>query len=239
MGCRVGDLLYPPSCPGCGKTTTTGQTDVLCTICKQRTRPIRPPFCKGCGETWPAGVPGDSTCSNCGGKPLPFAFAIAAYESFGVVRDMVHRFKYRRELHLRTCLVHLLSEALDDPRISAGDGWLLVPVPLHAKRFREREFNQASELCRGLAKTQVLPVVEPLRRVRYTQPQARLDRHQRLENLRGAFTLAPHASEILKSRNILLIDDVFTTGATAAGCARVLTEDGGAQKVAVLTVARG
>lgn len=119
---------------------------------------------------------------------------------------------------------------------SAPD-WHLVPVPLHARRLRERRFNQSAELARTLAKLSGLPVLDLLHRSRYTTAQATLTRKQRLENLAGAFTLKPRAPQNIPS-HILLVDDVFTTGSTAHECALALKK-AGAHRIAVLTVARG
>ena len=114
----------------------------------------------------------------------------------------------------------------------------MVPVPLHARKQRERRFNQSVELARTLAKLTGLPWREALRRTRYTKSQAGLDRDDRLQNLHGAFAISRRAAKRLAGRDVLLIDDVLTTGATAHECALTLKQHG-IRRVAVLTAARG
>ncbi|MEA3187566.1 MAG: hypothetical protein QOD99_1396, partial [Chthoniobacter sp.] len=112
----------------------------------------------------------------------------------------------------------------------------LVPVPLHHRRFREREFNQALALAQLAGAHAHLPVADCLRRIRYTTTQTRFDRFERMENLRNAFELR-HNSHV-RGQHLVLVDDVFTTGSTVDECARVLMK-GGAASVRAITVARG
>lgn len=111
-----------------------------------------------------------------------------------------------------------------------------IPVPLHHVRFREREFNQAEELTRLLSKQSGIPMWNALKRIRYTTTQTKLDRSERMENLRGAFRVR-HTHRV-KGRHPILVDDVFTTGSTVEECSRVLLR-AGAASVRVITVARG
>jgi ComF family protein len=134
-------------------------------------------------------------------------------------------------------LARLMVPGLEDVRL-AGAPWLLVPVPLHPRKKRERRYNQSAELARTLARLTGLRWCDALRRIRYTDSQAGLDREGRLKNLKGAFVVNARATERITGREILLIDDVLTTGATAHECARTLCH-AGAARVAVLTVARG
>lgn len=131
--------------------------------------------------------------------------------------------------------------AIEDPRISEQGDWTLIPVPLHSRRRREREFNQAAEIARFASKHCDFTVVEALKRTRYTTQQAHLDRQERLENLHDAFTLrsSHRLRESLKGKNLLLVDDVFTTGTTVNECARVLRDALDPPSLAVVTVARG
>jgi ComF family protein len=122
-----------------------------------------------------------------------------------------------------------------------------VPVPLHPEREADREFNQSWELCVRLGQFTGIPAAQVLERILPTVKQANLNRRQRQENLRGAFRLRPPRwwhwylprPPDLHGRKILLVDDVLTTGSTTSECARVLKKDGGAEKVVVITVARG
>ena len=173
---------------------------------------------------------------NCGDRELSFDFAAAAYRSRGVVRDLIHRFKYNQQMHLRHLLARMLCEGFGDPRLAALAPDLLVPVPLHPTRKREREFNQAETLAALAGRRLGMPVADCLQRTRYTLTQTHFHREERFENLEGAFALRRGAD--VTGRSVVLVDDVLTTGSTADACAGVLRE-AGASAVVVITVARG
>ena len=177
----------------------------------------------------------DHPCGSCVISPLRYSAARAALPFHGVVRDLIHRFKYDRKVHLAHPLVLLTAEALT-PFVASRGADLLLPVPLHRRRLWERGFNQAVLLGRPLAKLWNVPlVVDNLRRVRWTEPQVTLSAAERELNVRGAFALAD--SVAVKGRRILLLDDVYTTGSTVIECSKVLRK-GGAAEVYVITVAR-
>lgn len=239
------DLLYTRRCEGCHSFLASGREGLhrwLCDSCADGLKAIEPPFCQVCGETYDGAMEGAFRCGNCSNLKLHFDFAIAGYHAEGLVRELVHKFKYQRALYLRGLLAELLSSVLVDTRLQAQAGsWILMPVPLHRSRQRQREYNQAWELCRALSATSGIPAVQGLSRVRPTTPQASLSRNQRLENLRGAFALKKGArlASPLEGRTVLLVDDVLTTGSTTSECARVLRREAGVEKVVVITVARG
>ncbi len=246
------DLLYPRLCCGCKTPLDPGagaaSTDIqalFCHTCEEALPWVQAPCCRVCGETYDGAISGDFRCANCSGRRLEFEFATAACHARELVRELVHQFKYERRLHLRGALAGLLLRTLEEPRLAREPlaSWLLVPVPLHPEREQDREFNQSWELCLRLARLTGIPAVNALARVQETDPQARLNRQERLKNLRGAFALRKvrpwQKKPALQGRGILLVDDVFTTGATTNECARVLRREGGAQKVVVITVARG
>jgi ComF family protein len=173
---------------------------------------------------------------NCGDRELFFEFATAAYRSRGVVRQLIHRFKYNRQLHLRHLLARMLAEGFRDERLRDEPVDGIVPVPLHPARRREREFNQAEVLGHLAGRRLGLPVTDCLRRRRYTLTQTHFHREERFENLQGAFDMKPGFAVV--GRRLALVDDVITTGSTAAACAQTLLQ-GGAAAVVVITVARG
>ena len=230
----LGTLCFPPYCAECRVATEPGV--YLCDRCASKALRIEAPFCERCSNPFDGAITQRFVCSNCAGREIHFECAVALYRSFGVVRDFIHAFKYQRQLHLRRPLADWLAEALDDPRIAARPFDALVPVPLHHLRFREREFNQAEELARLLSQRAGIPMWHALKRIRYTTTQTKLDRNERMENLRGAFKVR-HNAEV-KNRHIVLVDDVFTTGSTVEECSRVLLR-AGAVSVRVVTVARG
>jgi ComF family protein len=144
--------------------------------------------------------------------------------------------KYSREIWITKTLGRILAKGLADSRFSGQQFDALVPVPLHSKRLREREFNQAAVLAAHLSKSSGIPVRDVLRRHRYTGTQTALDRAERRQNLRNAFSLRKNTQ--VTDQNLLLIDDVLTTGSTLDACAAVLLEQG-AESVRALTLARG
>lgn len=235
-------LVYPRTCYGCEELLGE-QPGWLCADCTGQLHPITRPFCEVCCQPFWGDLAEGFQCSNCADRDLRFDFARAAYQSRDLARVLVHRFKYKGQFFLARLLGEMLDQALEDPRIAevAESGeWVLVPVPLHARRQREREFNQAEELSREVAHRRGLKSVNALRRTRYTRRQAMLDRVERLTNLRGAFAISPKTreSKAIVGKRVLLVDDVLTTGATASECARTLS-GGGALKVVVITVVRG
>lgn len=236
------DLAFPPRCPGCGLLKTHDANEGphrLCLGCEDRLWPCETPCCDRCGEPFALTSNETFTCFTCAGRRFFFDYAIAAYQSRDGLREMIHRFKYQRELALRQPLGDLLSHTFRDPRLGTPDQWLAVPVPLHHRRYREREFNQALELCRILKNRLGVPYLDALERVRYTTSQTTYQRDERIANLKGAFTIRRRSIPRLKNRRLLLVDDVFTTGSTANECARTLRQEGGAIQIVVITVARG
>ncbi len=227
-------LLFPPHCASCGSITAAGVH--LCADCAGKARTIEAPFCRTCSQPFDGAITSEFTCANCADRKFHFDCAAARYLSRGVVREFIHRFKYDRHFYLRHPLAAWAADALDDTRLRGTPIDALVPVPLHPTRQREREFNQAEEIARLLSRRAGIPLLPALRRIRYTTTQTRLDRHERMENLRNAFRVR-HSPRV-QSRHLVLVDDVFTTGATVDECARVLRQ-AGAASVRVVTVARG
>lgn len=227
------DLLYPPHCASCGGETSRGSH--LCGNCVKEARRITAPFCRGCSEPFAGAITGDFLCADCQERDFQFSCAVSPYRATGVVRDFIHRFKYQRQYYLRHQLADWMAEGLEDERLSNPPFDFLTPVPLHAARQREREFNQAKVLAELLSSRCGKPTAESLERIRYTTTQTQLDRTKRMANLRGAFRLREKVR--VEGRHLLLIDDVFTTGSTAEECARVLRLAGVAS-VRVMTVAR-
>lgn len=227
-------LFYPPHCAECGGDTPGGEH--LCATCAETARRIEAPFCRQCSQPFEGDITGSFTCSNCADRKFHFDCAVAPYRAHDVVREFIHRFKYERQYHLRHQLAAWAAAGLDDDRIRAQAFDAFVPVPLHPARRREREFNQAEVIARLLSRRTGVPMRDAIQRTRFTTTQTRLDRHERMENLRGAFRVRHPA--VVQDRHLILVDDVFTTGSTVEECARVLRE-AGAASVRALTVARG
>jgi ComF family protein len=226
-------LLYPPVCTICGANTPAGK--YLCDQCDEKAVRILGPFCQKCTEPFEGAITSSFTCANCAHRAIHFDAAVAAYRSRGIVREIIHSFKYNRQIYLRRLIARWLCAALDDERLRNRRFDVIVPVPLHPTRQRERGFNQASLLAELLSAEISVPSKLLLERTRYTTTQTALDRAERMENLHNAFRLRKTAN--VRDLHVLLIDDVLTTGSTLSECARVLKR-AGAISVHAATAAR-
>lgn len=198
-----------------------------------------PPFCRTCGRPLgsfePAPPPERSPCEPCRRRPPPFAYARAAALYGERVREALFCLKFGGMTAMARPLGDLMAEA-GSTAVPVSKIDCLVPVPLHPSREAERGFNQARLLARRVSRRWGVRVeAKALRRQRSTLSQTDLDAEERRENVKGAFALRRPA--VIAERHVLLIDDVFTTGATVSECARVLLA-GGAAAVGVLTIAR-
>ena len=204
--------------------------------CWQSVRFIHPPFCECCGLPYEGEITTRFECSNCRDMELHFRYARAAVVAGHLVLDVIHRYKYHRARWFEPFLADLLVRAAC-PALNSETWDLIVPVPLHPLRKREREFNQAACLAARLgAATRIAVDARVLRRVQATRTQTLLSRKQRAANVSRAFAVRPGCH--LEGRRIIIVDDVLTTGATTSACARAL-QDAGARDVCVWTVARG
>ena len=229
-------LLLPSDCTACRKPLIDDPTPFFCRRCWELVRPLQGPSCPRCHRPYasPAATLYSPTheCHDCRTSEPHYSHAWAAYAYCPPLQDAIALFKYRGKVALADSLGTLLAQAL--PRNLDVDQ--LMPVPLHPNRLRRREFNQSLLLADRIAPILRRPVsFRNLMRILDTDPQTTLPRSVRLHNLRKAFALRlPHE---VQGKRILLIDDVFTTGATANECARTLREAGAAD-VAVLALAR-
>ena len=226
-------LFYPANCDLCGQAVAHG--DYLCDACEEKAPRILPPFCAKCSEPFSGAIDQEFTCANCSHRALEFDAAVSAYRSRGVVRVVILKFKYGRDLHLRHPIGRWLVDALADERIRNRTFDVIIPVPLHPARLRERGFNQAEVLARTLSAKTGVRMQLVLERVRYTTTQTAFDRIERMENLRDAFRLRQNVN--MPDSRVLLVDDVLTTGSTLSECARILRK-AGAQSVHAVTAAR-
>jgi competence protein ComFC len=229
----LSSLFYPASCVACSQDVE--RSEYLCESCRTKAPRIIPPFCAKCSEPFSGAITQAFRCANCEHRILHFDSAVAAYRSRGLVRKLVHEFKYRHQRHLRHPIAGWLYETMNDSRLRDGDFDLIVPVPLHPTRERERGFNQATLLAELLSNRITVPLRSALERIRYTTTQTAYDRTERMENLRDAFRLRKKGD--VRELRVLLIDDVLTTGSTLSECARILKE-AGAISVHAATAAR-
>ncbi len=243
------DTIFPPKCLICGSFDGLRLDDkdiavrplshitasCFCGFCCNDLIPVGSPFCTGCGLPFVSRQGQDHTCWGCLTEKKYFRKARAFGVYNGSLMEAIHAFKYGKRVSLARPLAAFLRETF-------YDFWgrdhidLLIPVPLHIKRLRERGFNQAHLLISRWAKKEGLPFDGLLLfRKRWTEPQVYLNRKEREKNIRKAFSVKD--PERIRGKKILLVDDVYTTGSTVNECARVLMK-GGAEWVDVLTLAR-
>ena len=238
---KMFDLVYPGKCRRCRTGLEAGRA--LCDGCAAELPGLSEPFCAQCGEEHEGHIEAAFQCINCRGQTFSFDFARPALPLHPSLLEMIHELKYARRIELGGELARLAARAFaDDARLAPAlaDGWPLVPVPLHRSRRLWRHFNQAEEIALPLSRQTGLPLCQALVRTRGTGTQTSLSRAERLKNLRGAFELSRKGRRFAagKPAGAVIVDDVFTTGATTAECARVLRK-AGVQKVVVVTVMRG
>ncbi len=217
------NLLFPVACVVCRAQVLERRWGAACPDCWSRLEPLAPPFCPQCGEPAPAI---EGLCGRCRKGEYAFDLARSALFFTDTLREMIHHLKYAERVSLARSLGDILKVCLEHEPFS---GRIVVPVPLHRKRERERGFNQAELIAARLGRSLETRL---LRRRKNTPSQTGLSRSERKRNLAGAFEVrGPVAG------TVILVDDVYTTGSTVHEIARTLKR-AGAQRVEVLTVAR-
>jgi ComF family protein len=247
--------LFPSDCRLCSAPLINISRLPVCEDCLGAMRPIAGALCSICGERLMSpfafavedhfseahsSASGDALCGLCRRLEPPYVKATAYGSYQSGLRELIHLLKYNQVRPAANILGRMLAEAIEDlqPLFSASEV-LVVPVPLHFRKLRQRGFNQAELIARAALKLKSAAHLRlsaaVLERQRETKSQIGLSRHQRRENIRGAFVVAKPAE--IDGREVLVVDDVFTTGTTVSECARVLGR-AGASKVYVATVAR-
>jgi ComF family protein len=230
-GTGVAALVFPSRCSCCGASVSGNQKSGWCPSCREEIRWLPPSGCAVCGRPYLQGG-GDHLCERCLREPPFFDRARSLVIYQGSVARAIQRLKYQKDFLLTAALARLIE----------GYPWekegfdVLIPVPLHLKRLRERGFNQVvllSRACRNLPSKKMKP--RTLQRIRPTASQVHLTPVERLKNVSGAFQVSRPGE--VTGKDIMLIDDVYTTGATVNECARTLKK-AGAERVSVFTLAR-
>lgn len=227
------NLLFPPTCPGCG--VFVEKTGTICPECWKQLHFITKPYCPVMGTpfTYDQGegfLSGEAIQS-----PPPFTRARSVVAHFGLARSLVTRLKYGDRTELAPFMAEWMTIAGKE-LIESAD--MIVPIPLHYRRFLKRTYNQATELSRNIARSTGKPL-QPfvLKRQKNTRQQVGLLKKARQRNMIGAFIVPEKEKAKIKDKRILLVDDVFTTGATVRSATKALLR-GGAKSVDVLTFSR-
>lgn len=233
------DWVYPASCAVCGDALR--KTSAICSLCVERLVRLPRPLCPDCGGAVSGAAAVKEACETCGNEPWAFDFARSAFIYHAELRDLVLTFKYRGGLYLGSSLADLMAPMREEyaDRLK-GVSWTLVPVPLSRRKLRVRGFNQAEELARILSERWNAPVINALDRRNDRISQTALDRDGRRGHVSGLYRAREKCRHegLLEGKDVLLIDDLFTTGSTAQACASILKRELRSASVGVLTLAR-
>ncbi|WP_309382373.1 ComF family protein [Cerasicoccus frondis] len=230
------DVLYPRECLVYGEPV---ESNSPCRFLSRRALEmiyfIHEPHCSTCGAPFFGELLALRECPHCRELNPAFSRGRSLFLLRDTGREFIHELKYNNGRHLAPDLTPILQR---NPRfLEFLQGSVLVPIPLHAVRERERGYNQSLLISQQLSQASGCPTVEMLQRVKFTETQTRLDRSQRQANLRNAFALKPGVKAPLQQR-ITLVDDVFTTGATLNSAAKTLLA-AGVEQIDVVTLGHG
>lgn len=226
-------MLFPPVCAGCQRHVA--QPGVLCAACWPSLRFLEKPWCAVMGTPFIHDMGEGFLSAEAIADPPPFARSRAAVAYTGVARRMAQALKYSDRPELAPWMARWMMRAGSE---LIADAEVVVPVPLHWRRFFLRRFNQSAELGRAVARLSNLPFApSAVRRIKITRQQVGLSSREREDNVRGAFAVPAEQRIAVEGRRVLVVDDVYTTGATVSALARALMR-AGATAVDVLTFAR-
>jgi ComF family protein len=225
-------LLFPPACTVCRIRVAPDSVSTMCPSCREGLVFLKPPFCALCGMELAGGADRSHRCGDCLRRPPPFILARSLVRYEQSVALLLRRLKYHGDTSVLPTIVEILAEfRLDE----FTDCQVIVPVPLHLERHRQRGLNQAALLAQAFFPGKEASIRRDLLvRTRNTPAQTTLTGHQRRRNLDGAFAVR---SGMSVTGMVCLVDDVFTTGTTVSACAKALLRHG-AEEVRVLTLAR-
>ncbi len=240
LGCMIANiinLVYPPLCHGCGKKTTLPEQG-LCSDCLNKIKKRFPPFCIKCGRQLPGSPSTQDLCSDCK-EVKPYydrAFSVFCYD--GLVKELVHIFKYKKMTSLVNEFAELIVDFIKEYSICKKID-IALSIPMHPRRLLQREINPSHILAKNTAKKLGIRYSGNLLvKTKNTPPQSKLKRHERINNIKGSFSIKKNKFRTLQHENVLLVDDLFTTGSTVNECSRILKE-AGVNYIEVITLARG
>ncbi len=235
------DLLFPRSCHICSRLlrgATAKFDDHLCADCFASMKRCETVCCRWCGSPLTEEREREELfCRRCRNDRPAYHRLMTCYAYEGPVRLLIHKMKYGGRAYLASTVARLIAAALPDKWLDQFDA--LVPVPLHAARAREREFNQAEAIARHLTGATSLPVIQAIQRPKNTPALADIKRQGRVRVLKDAFRLEEKLGPMLRQRHILLVDDIVTTTATARMASHLLMNEGDCRQVTVLAFAKG
>ncbi|MEM8867488.1 MAG: double zinc ribbon domain-containing protein [Verrucomicrobiota bacterium] len=230
------DLIFPRSCLHCGEVVEAGAMEYLCADCASQIFFAEPPACVTCGHPFAGMLAGPQACPHCAELHPVFDQGKTLLLAKGPGRSIIHEIKYQSGFYALKDLQRIVEQTPHFLNYLADS--VLVPVPLHPAKARERGYNQSEKIAEMLADVAVGAELQRLlERVEYTQTQTRLNRSERHKNVKNAFALTSDAV-VIPDQPYVLIDDVFTTGATLNACAQAL-RDAGATRLKIATIGHG
>jgi ComF family protein len=230
---NLADFFYPLRCASCETKLDAMNETGVCRDCETRIRKNPVPYCVSCGRSIDRA---GSTCPECSRAGFAFEYARSVCLHEGVLKDLIHAFKYKGRIALAEPLSGLMINFLNENQYILENIAVITFVPGQRNRLMKRDYNQSEVLARKIARHFRIPAVGALKKIRNTRPQNELSREDRLTNLRGAFRARRNAS--LQGSAMLLIDDVMATGSTLNESSRALISIG-ASRIRCLTLSRG
>ena len=226
-------LVFPSECELCQIPLQPFPPSGVCDACRSQIRWIAPPHCRGCGRTVRAE---GNACSECFGKTFPFERALASAIYEGAMKDLIHVYKFGSRKYLKNFFTDILSDFLSQNTNPAIFD-CVAAIPMDPVKKNERGFNQSELLSAALARSLGRPDhTRHISRIKHSQSQHLLKKKERMANVKDSFRAV--GGEFFKQKNVLLVDDILTTGQTASECAKVLKKEG-ASSVTLLVLARG
>ncbi len=248
---QIINIIFPAVCKQCDTPISSDTpTAYFCKRCWDGVKWFDGVCCPRCGMPYPSidrteklekgtSPAAGHLCGACHKNPPCFDKTISAGPYEGVLAEAVKLFKYKKKIHIGRALANqmiIASHMRCHSELVSESQRYIIPVPLHPKRLREREFNQCAIIASELGERLGIPVLlDVIIRSRHTRPQVELDMKERGKNVVGAFTV--REGEVIEGKDIILVDDVYTTGSTVNECAKVLKKNG-ASAVYVVTIAR-
>lgn len=233
---KLAELIFFPSfCELCSSLLEFPEERLICRSCWEDIRPCYSSYCLCCGSFFEGSVE-PHLCINCLERRPPFSYHRSCGKYRGKLKDLILLYKYRRFQILGKDLAHFGYRALGGEEKLWWEVDAIIPIPLHPKREKQRGFNQAQVIAKELARLKGVELMEGrLVKIRNVPPQTFLEVGEREKNVSGAFSVKK--GEEIKSKVLLLVDDVYTTGSTIRECSSVL-RDAGAKEVRALTIAQ-
>lgn len=229
------NLLYPALCRVCSKKINEFDRNI-CSTCAEKIAERTPPFCMKCGRQLKESVELTAVCQDCKNDTPYFDRAWSACHYDTVLKGLIHDFKYKKITSLSTDFTALIINFMEKHAIGK-DCHIILSIPMYPARLFRREINHADILARALGKRLGISYSgNALKKIKNTPLQSRLKRQERIKNLHSSFSLKDNS--LVRNKNIMLVDDLFTTGSTANECSRLL-KNSGAKYIEVVTLARG